>query len=189
MITAWRERFGQGDLPFYWVQLASFKAGNGEGRDWAFLREAQTRTLSLNATGMAVTIDIGEPDDIHPKNKQDVGRRLWRVARAQTYGRGGEYSGPIFERVELAGDRLRVHFAHVTGGLVARDGGAKSLEIAGSDQVFRPASGAIEGDTLIVSSPEVKAPVAVRYAWKNSPEANLYNGAGLPAVPFRSDDW
>jgi sialate O-acetylesterase len=82
-----------------------------------------------------------------------------------------------------------VHFAHVTGGLVARDGGAKSLEIAGSDQVFRPASGAIEGDTLIVSSPEVKAPVAVRYAWKNSPEANLYNGAGLPAVPFRSDDW
>ena len=185
MITYWRAHFGQGDFPFYWVQLANFKTNN----DWALLREAQTETLSLPETGQALAIDIGNPDDIHPRNKQEVARRLALIAKAKVYGIPGDYSGPMFHAAEREKNGIRVRFTHAVTGLIARDRPLQSFELAGRDKVFRPAMAVIEGDTVFVTSPEVKEPIEVRYAWSNSPVANLYNGAGLPATPFRSDDW
>jgi len=189
MIRAWRAHFGQGDLPFLYVQLANFRAPGLPPDAWARLREAQAQTLSLPATGMAVTIDIGEPDNIHPRNKQEVGRRLALIARARVYGIPGDWSGPTFVGSTLVGGSLRVRFEHADNGLTARDRPVQSLEIAGADRVFHPAMGRIEGDTLLVGSQAVPHPIAIRYAWSNAPGANLYNGAGLPAAPFRSDDW
>jgi sialate O-acetylesterase len=190
MITHWRTHFGQGDIPFYWVSLANFKnPGDRTGRNYAFLREAQTRTLSLPNTGQALAIDIGDPDDIHPANKQDVGRRLALLAKTRLYGIVGDDTGPTFAGITREGPALRVRFTHAGGGLIAHDKPVQSLELAGADQQFHRAEGSIERDTLVVSSPAVKEPVAVRYAWQNAPEANLYNGAGLPTVPFRSDAW
>jgi len=188
-IAFWRAHFGQGDFPFYWVQLANFKSDNPDGTSWALLREAQSLTLSLPETGQAVTIDIGNVDDIHPRNKQDVGRRLAAIAKAQVYRIPGDYSGPVFLSAEREKNALRVRFAHAVTGLIARDRPLQSFEVAGSDRVFRPARASIDGDTLLVSAPDVKEPVAVRYAWRNAPVVNLYNGAGLPAGPFRSDNW
>ncbi len=185
MITYWRAHFGQGDFPFYWVQLANFKTDG----DWAGLREAQTETLSLPETGQALAIDIGNPDDIHPLNKQEVARRLALIAKAKVYGIPGDYSGPMFESAEREKNGIRVRFTHAVTGLIARDRPLQSFELAGRDRVFRPARAVIEGDTVFVTSPEVKEPIEVRYAWSSSPVANLYNGAGLPATPFRSDDW
>lgn len=189
MITAWRGHFGQGDFPFYWVNLANYKnGGDRTGTNYAFLREAQTQTLTLPHTGQALAIDIGDPDNIHPANKQDVGRRLALLAKNRTYGITGDDTGPTFASIAREGAAVRVRFTHANG-LIAFDKPAQSLELAGADRVFRPATAKIVGDTLLVSAPEVKEPVAVRYAWKNAPEANLFNGAGLPAVPFRSDTW
>lgn len=189
MITAWRAHFGQGDFPFYWVSLANYKSpGDPTGRTYAFLREAQTKTLVLPHTGQALAIDIGNPDDVHPTNKQEVGRRLALLAKHRIYGVVGDDTGPTFAAATREGAALRVTFKHAEG-LIARDKPVQSLELAGADQVFHPAEGKIERGTLLVTSPQVREPVAVRYAWKNSPEANLYNGAGLPAVPFRSDNW
>lgn len=190
MITAWREHFGQGDFPFYWVSLANFKVPDDpSGTSYAFLREAQTRTLALPATGQALAIDIGNPDDIHPTNKQAVGRRLALLARNRIYDIIGDDTGPIFSEAVREGAGMRVRFTHAEGGLIAHEKPLQSVELAGADRVFRPADGRIERDTLLVRSALVPQPVAVRYAWKNAPEANLYNGAGLPAVPFRSDEW
>ena len=189
-ITAWRAHFGQGDFPFYWVNLANYKnAGDPTGASYAFLREAQTQTLSLPNTGQALAIDVGDPDDIHPVNKQDVGRRLALLAKIRDYGVVGDDTGPTFVSATREGAALRVRFTHTGGTLLARTKPVQSLEVAGANKIFQPATAKIERDTLLVSSPAVKEPVAVRYAWRNSPEANLYNGAGLPAVPFRSDDW
>lgn len=187
LITSWRKDFKQGDIPFYWVNLANFK-GNEATLGFARLREAQTQTLTLPNTGQALAIDIGNHDDIHPTNKRDVGHRLALIAKAKTYGRSGEFSGPQFANATVRGQAMRVTFTHAAG-LSTRGGAPGSLEIAGADKKFHPATGTIEGETLLVSAPEVPAPVAVRYAFRNSPEANLYNGAGLPAVPFRSDSW
>lgn len=189
MIAAWRASWGDDRLPFYFVQLPNFAAGNRTGRQWPRLREAQARALELPATGMAVTIDAGEADDLHPPRKLEVGRRLALIAKTQVYGVPGDFSGPIFAGVERAGRALRVRFAHAEAGLVAHDRPVQSLELAGADKVFHPATAAIDRGTLVVSSPQVPEPVAVRYAWTNAPAANLYNGAGLPAAPFRSDDW
>lgn len=190
MITAWRAHFGQGDFPFYWVSLANYKnAGDKTARTYAFLREAQTQTLTLPNTGQALAIDIGNPDDIHPTNKQDVGRRLALLAKSRVYGVTGADTGPTFAHAAREGSALRVTFTHAGDGLVAHDRPAQALEIAGADRVFHPATAKIVRDTLLVSAPEVKEPVAVRYAWTNAPLANLYNGSGLPAVPFRSDNW
>lgn len=189
MITAWRAHFGQGDFPFYWVNLANYKnAGDPSGTTYAFLREAQTQTLALPNTGQALAIDLGNPDDIHPTNKQDVGRRLALLAKNRTYGITGDDTGPTFAASAREGRALRVRFTHASG-LIAHDKPVQALELAGADHVFHPATAKIERDTLLVASPAVTEPVAVRYAWKNAPEANLYNGAGLPAVPFRSDAW
>jgi sialate O-acetylesterase len=163
--------------------------GDATDATYAFLREAQTQTLDLPNTGQALAIDIGNPDDIHPTDKQDVGRRLALLAKNRVYGIVGDDTGPTFLSVTREGAALRVRLTHTDGGLVAHDKPVQSLEVAGADKVFHAATAKIERDTLLISAPSVREPVAVRYAWKNSPDANLYDGAGLPAVPFRSDNW
>ncbi len=190
MITAWRKHFGQGDLPFYFVQLASFSyLRNANGTEWALIREGQAQALALPQTAMAVAIDLGEHTNIHPRNKQEVGRRLALIAETHLYGIPGDDSGPMFAGATREGSALRVRFIHANNGLIAHETPVQSLELAGADKIFHPAQGLIEGETLLVGSPDVKDPVAVRYAWSNDPEANLFNGAGLPAAPFRSDAW
>jgi sialate O-acetylesterase len=189
MIRDWRAGWRREDLPFYFVQIANYlEQQDATNRSWARLRDAQADALALPATGMAVAVDVGQADDVHPVNKQDVGHRLALVALAGTYGAKVDCRGPEFSGASREGGALRVRFSHDSG-LVARGGGVRSLELAGADRTFHPATGRIDGKSLVVSSTEVPEPVAVRYAWVNAPDANLYNGAGLPAVPFRSDDW
>jgi sialate O-acetylesterase len=189
MITQWRRTWSRGDFPFYFVQLANYRVpSDATGQTYAFLREAQAQTLALPATGMAVTIDIGDPDNIHPGNKQEVGRRLAQMAAAQTYGQGGEFSGPVFASATREGATWRVKFIHADG-LGARGGPIKGFTLAGIDRVFHPADARIEGDSLVLSAAAVPEPVAVRYAWANAPVATLGNAAGLPAAPFRTDAW
>lgn len=187
MITGWRAQFGQGDFPFFWVQLSSFQSPTAT--EWGFLREAQTQTLALPATGQAVTIDIGDVKDIHPRNKKDVGRRLARLALARTYGFKIADSGPVFAKAERAGAGFRVSFTEINGGLRTPLFALGGFELAGEDKVFKPAEAVIEKDTVLVTSAAVPAPVAVRYAWRNAPVAGLFNQEGLPAVPFRTDTW
>jgi len=190
MIRDWRKAWGS-TFPFYFVQLANWHASKAQPdeSDWAELREAQTMTLREPQTGMAVTIDIGDENDIHPRNKLDVGRRLAAWALATTYGEEVTASGPLFDRYTIEGDKVRIRFKHGTG-LKTIDGGAlKGFAIAGEDHRFVWADARIDGDTVIVSSATVSKPVAVRYGWADNPIANLYNNAGLPASPFRTDDW
>jgi sialate O-acetylesterase len=187
LITGWRAQFGQGDFPFYWVQLANFQSATDT--TWAFLREAQTQTLFLPATGQAVTVDIGNLNDLHPKNKKDVGRRLARLALARTYGQKIVDSGPVFAKAERDGTGFRVSFTELNGGLFAPLNTLTGFELAGEDKVFKPADAKIEKETVMVTCAEVSAPVAVRYAWRNAPLAGLANREGLPAVPFRTDIW
>ena len=195
MIENWRESWDQPGkwrhFPFYFVQLANFRERKPEPApsDWAELREAQSMTLSLKNTGQAVTIDIGDAKDIHPRNKQDVGKRLALNALHQVYGQDVAYSGPMCEGMKIRGDKVTLRFDHADGGLVAKGGTLKGFAIAGTDKTFVWADAMIEGNTVIVSSDRVAEPVAVRYAWADNPECNLYNGAGLPASPFRTDDW
>jgi sialate O-acetylesterase len=188
LIKSWRQLFGQGELPFYWVQLASFSPDHPRIDLWAYFREVQDQTLSVPNTGQAVAIDIGDAVDIHPKNKQEVGRRLALIALGRDYGKKVDYENPRMISVHVEGALMRVKLAHARG-LNANGKSPQSLEIAGVDRKFVPAVADIEGETLIVSAPSVTAPVAVRYAWRSNPSANLYNAAGLPVVPFRSDTW
>ncbi len=192
MIANWREDWGQGDFPFYFVQLANYLAVKPEPGEsnWAELREAQTMTLSKPNTGQAVIIDIGEANDIHPKNKQDVGKRLALWALAKDYGRDLEYSSPMYKSMKKDGDKIVVTFDHTDGGLVTKDGEPlKGFAIAGADKKFVWADAKIDGDKVVVSSSEVADPVAVRYAWADNPVCNLFSKEGLPACPFRTDDW
>jgi sialate O-acetylesterase len=190
MIEDWRGRWGEGDFSFYWVQLANYMGRDKEPVDsqWAELREAQTMTQSLPNTGQAVIIDIGEGSDIHPKNKEDVGRRLARVALKKDYGKNIVESGPVFESMSVEGDTVRVRFKNAAGGLVAKEK-LVGFAIAGEDKKFVWADAKVEGETVVLKSPAVAKPVAVRYAWGSNPEATLYNKANLPACPFRTDDW
>ena len=194
MIRDWRQRWGMGDFPFLFVQLANYLPRieqPGESA-WAELREAQLMTLSLPDTGMAVAIDIGEANNIHPRNKLDVGRRLALAARKIAYGEKDlVYSGPVYRKGSLKtdGDTVRLRFDHVGGGLVAKGGELKGFAAAGSDRRFEWGTARIDGDSVIVSSDRVGKPVAVRYGWANNPECNLYNREDLPATPFRTDDW
>ncbi|MBI5800524.1 MAG: sialate O-acetylesterase [Verrucomicrobia bacterium] len=185
LVTDWRARWGS-DFPFAWVQLPNF---GGPGRDWPAVREAMLRTLVLPKTGMAITIDIGEERDIHPKNKQDVGRRLAAWALGTVYGQKVATSGPLPAGHQVRGSEVVLSFKHTGGGLVAKGGELKGFVIAGADKQWQPATARIEGDKVIVSSAAVKQPAAARYAWENWPTCNLFNGAGLPASPFRTDDW
>jgi sialate O-acetylesterase len=191
MIRDWRDRWGQGDFPFLFVQLANFMAVKAEPGDsaWAELREAQTMTLALARTGMAVAIDIGDANDIHPKNKQEVGRRLALAAQGIGGGKDIVDSGPIFEHAAVEGNRIRLHFTDVGGGLACRGDALAGFAIAGQDRKFVWAQAAIDGDTVVAWSEKVPEPVAVRYAWADNPVCNLFNKANLPATPFRTDSW
>lgn len=192
MITNWRQDWGQGDFPFLFVQLANFMQTKPDPGDsaWAELREAQTMTLCLPNAGMATIIDIGEANNIHPKNKQDVGKRLALWALARTYGKDVVYSGPIYRSMKVEGGKIRLSFDHVGSGLVAGDGEAlQGFAIAGADRKFVWAEANIDGRTVVVGSDQVASPVAVRYAWADNPVCNLYNKENLPAGPFRTDDW
>ena len=185
MIADWRSDWKEGNFPFLFVQIANFTSTPEE--DWAVVREAQRRTLSVANTAMAVTIDIGTPDNVHPPDKQDVGHRLALAARALAYGENVEYSGPLYRQTTPDGSELRVWFDHDASGLVAKGGPLTGFEIAGKDKKFVPATAKIEGQSVVVSSPEVSQPKFVRYGWANSPTVNLFNGAGLPASPFTSE--
>ncbi len=187
LIAGWREVWKREDLPFYFVQLAPYTYG-GDPTRLAAIWEAQTAALSIPHTGMAVTVDIGNIKNIHPANKQDVGKRLALWALADTYGKEGiVYSGPLFDSVQAEGNALRVSFKHAGSGLVTRDSQPLSwFEVAGEDGTFVKATAKIDGDTVVVSAAEVKSPQAVRYAWDQTAEPNLSNKEGLPASPFRA---
>ncbi len=191
MINNWRDDWKEGDFPFYFVQLANFMRVKDKPVEasWAELREAQTMALELPNTGMAVTIDIGDSIDIHPHNKQDVGKRLALAALHDTYGLDIPYSGPMYSSMKTEGNKIRIKFEHADKGLVAKGGELKGFAIAGKDKKFYWAEAEISGDEVIVWNSNVSDPVAVRYAWAANPVCNLYNGAGLPASPFRTDDW
>ena len=192
MIRDWRDLWEQGDFPFYFVQLANFMEQKPEPgpSEWAELREAQAMTCSLRNTGMAVAIDIGDAKDIHPRNKQEVGRRLALIALARDYCRCLEYSGPVFKKAYVKHGSIEITFSHDGSGLATPNGAPlKGFAVAGRDGKFYWADAKIVGRRVVVSTPKVPDPVAVRYAWADNPECNLVNGAGLPAVPFRSDDW
>jgi sialate O-acetylesterase len=196
MITDWRQHWGEGNFPFYFVQLASFNSMNGNsegGSKWAELREAQTHTLSLPATGMSVTTDIGESNDIHPKNKQDVGLRLAAIALNNIYGQPMEYSGPVYDSMAVQGNKIILTFTHTGSGLLAKNkyGYLSGFEIAGSDHHFHYAKASIQNNKVIVYADEVPSgPASVRYAWADDAgDANLYNREGFPAIPFRTDQW
>jgi sialate O-acetylesterase len=201
MITDWRAKWGEGDFPFIFVQLATYQPPPGQEYD--FLRDAQTKTLSLPNTGMATAIDVGEPKNIHPGDKVDVGKRLALVARHVAYGENIVFDGPVYDSMKIDGSAVTIHFTQVGGGLIIGKppgGPAAALPvadhltgfaIAGEDQKFVPAEAKIDGENVIVSSAQVPTPVAVRYDFASAPDplGNLYNKEGLPAFPFRTDDW
>lgn len=205
MIADWRQAWGQGDFPFLFVQLANYgkRETQPTNPNWAGQREAQTKALALPKTGMAVIIDIGQSDNIHPKDKMDVGNRLAISALHVAYGQDLVYSGSMYDSMKIEGDRIRITFKHVGSGLMigavpSTQPGApqsdpaselKGFAMAGADKQFVWAKARIEGNSVLVWSDDVKQPVAVRYGWGNNPEVNLYNNEALPASPFRTDDW
>jgi sialate O-acetylesterase len=194
VINTWRQHWHEGNFPFLFVQLANFMEAKDQPGEsgWAMTREAQLKTLSLPNTGMAVISDIGEWNDIHPLDKEDVGKRLALWAEKLAYGdQQVVYSGPLYQSMKVQGNRIVLQFANTGSGLMAK--GNKELKyfaIAGADKKFVWANATIEGNKVVVWSDQVPQPVAVRYAWADNPEgANLYNKEGLPASPFRTDDW
>jgi len=192
LINSYRKKWGQGEFPFLYVQLPNLINKDPKVEEsWVTVREAQLKTLSVTNTGMAVTIDVGDPNDVHPANKEPVGLRLSLLGLARVYGKDIVYSGPLYESMTIEGNKIRIKFKHVGGGLVAKNGGElKQFIIAGEDQKFVPANAKIEGGSVIVWSDSVAGPKAVRYAWLINPEGcNLYNKEDLPASPFRTDDW
>lgn len=205
LIQGWRQAWNQPDLPFYFVQLPNHGGACGvpeaAPKGWPLLREVQARCLSIPNTGMAVTIDIGD-EDLHPRNKYDTGRRLAAIALAKNYGRNIEYTGPVYRGAEIKGSRVIISFDSVGAGLMVgrkegtsptvedREGRLQEFAIASADRRFHPADAVIEGNTVVVSSPAVEAPVSVRYAYTYNPaKRNLYGRNGLPAGPFRTDNW
>ena len=187
MIQDWRKAWQVGDFPFYYVQLAPFRYGEAQPECLAELWEAQLQTLRLPNTGMAVITDIGNIKDIHPTNKQEVGRRLALWALAKIHGKQVVYSGPLYESAVVEGNKIRIKFQHADDGLVCKGDRLTHFTIAGEDKKFVPAEAVIDGSTVVVSSPQVDKPVAVRFGWEDTAEPNLFNKAGLPASPFRTD--
>lgn len=196
MIQDWRNKFKQGDFSFYFVQLATFNASNQngtEGSKWAELRNAQFKTLQVAKTGMVVTTDIGDAKDIHPRNKLDVGKRLAFLALKNDYEKNIVASGPLYKSMMVENSHIKIEFEHTGGGLVAagnKYGYLNGFMIAGKDQKFKWAKAWVRDNTVMVWSDDVPEPVAVRYAWMDdASEVNLINKEGLPASPFRTDDW
>jgi len=195
MIRDWRRAWRQGDFPFLFVQLANFMQPAkepGAPSDWAELREAQMMALAVPNTAMATAVDIGAALDIHPKNKQEVGWRLAQCALATVHGRKVACYGPVYDGMTIEGNQIRLRFKNAEGGLWTRfvsHDGQKAFAIAGQDHQFAWGEAKVEGETVVVSSKDVAAPVAVRYAWADNPPCSLYNKAGFPALPFRTDDW
>jgi sialate O-acetylesterase len=195
MINDWRNHWNKGNFPFLFVQLSTYgkaDADSNNGSTWAELREAQAMTLSLPHTGMAVTTDIGDPKDIHPKNKRDVGKRLALIALHDVYQLPGEYTGPVYQSHEIKSNRIVLTFTHTGSGLFAKDkyGYARGFEIAGNDKVFHYARAIIEGTTITLQSDAVMNPVSARYNWADdASEGNIFNKESLPMAPFRTDNW
>ena len=193
MIADWRSLFGQGDFPFYIVSLAAFTKRSPvpvDGDDWTETRESQAiAAATVPNSCLAVTIDTGDPDNIHAKEKQPVGDRLALCALAKHHGKNVVYSGPTLESTEHQPGMIRLHFAHTDGGLVVKGDKLGEFSIAEDDRKWFWADARIDGNTVVVSSPSVPNPTQVRYAWQSNPAATLFNGAGLPAVPFRTDSW
>ena len=190
LITDWRRQW-RSDFPFYFVQLANFMESKKIQPDseWAALREAQTKALKLDQVGMAVTIDIGLADDIHPKNKQEVGRRLALLALAGSYGKNVSSSAPVFQNYIIKGDKMELDFGQKQDGFKIKDTTLKGFTIAGPDRVFYSAEAMVQNGKIIVSSPKVSVPLAARYGWADNPDCNLYGENGLPVAPFRTDCW
>jgi sialate O-acetylesterase len=186
LIADWRRHWRQGNFPFFYVQIANFKSTPLE--NWAIIREAQRRTLAVAHTGMAVTIDIGNPDNVHPADKQTAAARLALVARALSYAENVQFSGPIYRQTSFEDGAARVWFNGIAGGLEAHGGPLQGFEVAGEDHRFAPAEARIDGESVLVSSPQVTDPKYVRYGWANAPVVNLYNSVGLPASPFTSEE-
>ncbi len=185
MITDWRRAWGQGDFPFLFVQLPNYS-----GRNWPILRESQMHALALRNTAMTVAIDVGDLKDIHPTDKEPVGQRLALAARAVAYKEPVEYSGPLFRTFSIEGKNVRLFFDHAASGVMARGGGnLAGFVVAGADRKFVAADAAVEGDTVVVSAGGIDEPAAVRYAWEPNPVCNLVGKSGLPASPFRTDNW
>ena len=192
MISSWREKWGEGDFPFYFVQLANYNERKEKpaSSDFALLREAQTAALSLPNTGIATAIDVGEAYNIHFKNKEAVGHRLALNALNMTYGMKIPYSGPVFKNMEINGNKITIHFTHTYEGLVTNDGKSpRGFAIAGTDGKYKWANAKIVGNTVILWNDSISYPVSVRYAWADNPDVNLYNSANLPALPFRTDSY
>ena len=193
MVADWRKLFGQGDFPFYIVGLPAFKARSAvpvTGDEWTETRESQAiAAATIPNSCLAETIDTGDPDNIHAADKQPVGERLALCALANQYGKKVVFTGPTFVSADRLPNSIRIHFTHTDGGLVAKGDKPAEFSVAGQDHQWHWADSRIEGDTVIVSSPYVPNPQEVRYAWQSNPAATLYNGAGLPAVPFRTDTW
>ncbi len=190
MIKSWRDTFHNPKMPFLIVQIAPYDKERAYSPDtvWAEIRDAQWHIANEDPrTALIVTIDVGDEQDIHPRNKGPVGARLAMAARGIAYGEDIEYSGPIYDQVKVEGDKVRLSFKHLGGGLVAKDGPLKGFTVAGKDQKFHPAKAEIDGESIVVWSDDVAHPEAVRYAWLAFPEGNLWNKAGLPASPFRTD--
>ena len=186
LIADWRAKWHEGNFPFLYVQISSYTSDATES--WSVIREAQRRSLSVANTAMAVTIDVGDPDNVHPADKQTVAARLALAARALAYGENVEYAGPLFRQATPESDAVRVWFDHTAHGLVAKGETLQGFEIAGEDGHFVPAIARIDGTTVVVSDPKVTAPQSVRYGWANAPVVNLFNSDGLPASPFTSED-
>ncbi|HQL21307.1 MAG TPA: sialate O-acetylesterase, partial [Opitutaceae bacterium] len=194
MITDWRTAFGQGDFPFYIVSLPAFMQRQAEppstADGWTQIREIQMEIgRSIRAAGTIITVDTGDADNIHPTEKVPVGERLALLALKNVYGRDVVTAGPAFAKLEALPGALRIHYTDTDGGLVVKGDKLGEFAVAGADRTWHWAEARVEGDTVVVSSPEVPEPIAVRYAWQANPLATLYNAAGLPAAPFRSDNW
>jgi sialate O-acetylesterase len=183
MIADWRQQWGEGDFPFLYAQISSFRSNAGEA--WGVLRDAQRRSLSVRNTGMAVTIDIGNPDNVHPADKETVGHRLASLAEVIAYDKPGNVSGPLFLRADIEGAGIRLRFSSKD---LACKGACVGFEIAGEDHHFVSADAAVQGDSVWVSASTIAHPVYVRYAWANAPQVSLFDGAGLPASTFTNEN-